>query len=613
MDDFTNRVNLKVTCHPLKGNEVDCKENISPIVVDKKLRFDLSAADIQGIIEGSESGTILFQAIARNISNGKEKEEVVGNVTIVEYGGVLNEQGVRTLEKGARALSELAEREITDVNILKSTFSKNPLSILFHFIEAGTNSISFKNYRQYVDRIFCLGPEEDKEFKAVNKIRYLPFNDTDNYRVLKVATEAFLMLHAGVCCNLSDIGDEDKLIQHFASLDIRFATGDDNSLDHYWKNYLIQEDGLFILPYLYLIKQKFGDIGITTSWIDDLIEQQLCNCSSEQRELAEKCFGIVRQRLQCPLFIELIWAYWQEEGMLVQTVNAITRRFQNMRVPGKNDPLAEMEISHLRPLNNLLWGYIQDEQHRLSIVRRAYEYDHHYGITLQGKAVPSLNSADSRTRFIEAFHGLLNIIAKYYNDSANKLVEPDAFPLLNAIREIHFIIAEGMHNQYGDLPSTARIEMLMQQWILARPEFREFLPGRAAIPFTEPWMDRVASMNKLQNWTDTSPMHFDYLAKYGEQILLSIRFGDWSNEGRNPKDAALWANYFRNQIQGYIHSYKTVTGVDLAATVVGNKIDARPPSYHLARRLKERQNGQTAKPPSNGTPPKKGGVNKEWF
>jgi len=37
----------------------------------------------------------------------------------------------------------------------------------------------------------------------------------------------------------------------------------------------------------------------------------------------------------------------------------------------------------------------------------------------------------------------------------------DAFPVLNALREVHLLLAEGAHNQYGDLPWTARHEMLM--------------------------------------------------------------------------------------------------------------------------------------------------------
>ena len=54
----------------------------------------------------------------------------------------------------------------------------------------------------------------------------------------------------------------------------------------------------------------------------------------------------------------------------------------------------------------------------------------------------------------------------------------DPFPVLNALQEMHLLLAEGAHNQFGDLPWTARHEMLMQQWLLARPEFREFLPQR---------------------------------------------------------------------------------------------------------------------------------------
>ena len=93
----------------------------------------------------------------------------------------------------------------------------------------------------------------------------------------------------------------------------------------------------------------------------------------------------------------------------------------------------------------------------------------------------------------------------------------DGFPVLNALKEAHLILSQGAHNQFGDLPSTARIEMLMQQWILARPEFREFLPTRIMVAYPEPWMDRVDAMKKLQGWTDTSVLHFRNLAIFGEQ------------------------------------------------------------------------------------------------
>lgn len=277
---------------------------------------------------------------------------------------------------------------------------------------------------------------------------------------------------------------------------------------------------------------------------------------------------------------------------MVQGLNAIGRRFQNIKGPGPVDPLANLEIDPLRPLSNLMWGYLQDEQHRLTVRRRAYEYDHHYGITLQGAAVQNMRFADSRSKFIEGFHTLLNMTSRFYKQADDMTVQPDAFPILNALREVHLVLSEGAHNQYGDLPSVARAEMLMQQWLLARPEFREFLPTRIMVAYPEPWMDRVAAMNNLMGWTKTSVMHFRDLGVFGEQLLLSIRFGNWANTN-DRFAAANWANFWRPQIQSYIHAYRAVTGVDLTIEAASGRIDALQPSVHLQRRLQE-QRGRVA-------------------
>jgi hypothetical protein len=190
----------------------------------------------------------------------------------------------------------------------------------------------------------------------------------------------------------------------------------------------------------------------------------------------------------------------------------------------------------------------------------------------------------------------------------------DAFPIRNALREVHLVLSEGAHNQYGDLPTTARIENLMQQYILARPEFRQFISGRTMVAYPEAWMERVATLNKIMGWTDISPIHFSRLANFGEKILLSIRFGDWSETNTTSHQAGVWANFWRQAIQEYIHAYHAVSGIDLAATRVnGQKIDSRPPSYHLAKRLVAMQKGKIPKPSQNGIPIKKGTVKKEWF
>jgi hypothetical protein len=271
----------------------------------------------------------------------------------------------------------------------------------------------------------------------------------------------------------------------------------------------------------------------------------------------------------------------------VQTLNAIAWRFQNRRNPSTpNDPLAALEIDPLRPLNNLLWGYIQDEQHRLGVMRRAYEYDHHYGLPLAGHAIPRVRGADSRSRFVDAFHNLLYLCSIFYMQDDDTTVIADGFPVLNALKEVHLLLTQGADNQYGDLPWTARQEMLMQQWLIGRPEMREFLPGRIMVAYPEPWMDRVEAMKTLQCWTDTSIMHFHTLGEFGEQLLLGIRFGAWTKVNE-PDHAANWARYWRAEVQGYVHSYRAATGVDLTA-----RVNATVPAALLRRRMARQANGR---------------------
>jgi len=100
-------------------------------------------------------------------------------------------------------------------------------------------------------------------------------------------------------------------------------------------------------------------------------------------------------------------------------------------------------------------------------------------------------------------------------------------------------------------------------------------------------MDRVDTMKKLQGWGDTSVTAYRALGVLGEQILLTVRYGDWTNIN-NPDDAANWALYWRAEIQNYIHAYKAVTGVDLCADVVEAQMARQrnlPPSEHLRRRM----------------------------
>jgi hypothetical protein len=287
-------------------------------------------------------------------------------------------------------------------------------------------------------------------------------------------------------------------------------------------------------------------------------------------------------------FVELIWNYWTEEGMLVQTLHHILAKFQNRRPGPGRDPLERFDLNPLLPLRQLLWGFAEDERSRLTVRRRAAEYEYEYGLQLRGRAIPPQSMlAERRSAFVESFHSLLHATHQFYKERDDKTIDADAFPLLNGLREVHLVLAYGAHNQFANLALQARAEMLTMQWLLAQPEMREFLGGRTMVPYEEPWMDRVDTMKSIQGWSDASITHFFDLAFHGERILLSVRHGRWNESTRDRDDAASWALRARNSIQRYMHAYRAVTGVDLAYSVNGAKPPdlAAMPSELLARRL----------------------------
>jgi hypothetical protein len=449
---------------------------------------------------------------------------------------------------------------------------------LWIVIRESTERLSFKRYKAFMDSVLCppnsqSGLTQDaKDTAGLLGRRSLPFADVDAYRVLKVATEVFLRSHCGVF-NTASSGLPFEIDPGEEALRL-YRTPDQAAISATWTGFLEPVDGFATLPYLALVRQNLDDVDIDIA-VDD-------SKAKANPELVRICNAIIRAQLQNPCFLELIWSYWHEEGMLVQTMNALAWRFQNRRGPADRDPLAMLEIDPLRPLSNLIWGYIQDEQHRLTVPRRAYEYDHHYGITLLGKAVPRVIGADTRSRFIETFHNLLYLCSTFFKEDDDTTVVADGFPILNALKAVHLLLTQGAHNQYGDLPWTSRHEMLMEQWILARPEFRNFLPRRIMVDYPEPWMQSVESMKTLQGWTDTPIIHFWDLARFGERILLSARFARWTDR-IHPEEAANWARYWRAEIQGYIHAYFTVTGVDLT-----DQPDPTMPAVLLTQRLPQR-------------------------
>jgi hypothetical protein len=474
-------------------------------------------------------------------------------------GGVGEITGTAVLKVGARPISRF---DTVKVALQRSSAIRTPDQILWSLIRDRTTALSFTGggYKQFIDKVLC---DPNSATNPLVRQRLAgPVHDLGThaygmggYELLKTATEVFLLIECGVAIDKTFEGAGFNPDSEAARLGEKVSVTElRNRLTRYFHSGR--------LPYL-----------------DRVINAAFPNGRTDVDSIF--CPDALTSRVSAPCLLELIWSYWHEEGMLVQTMNAISRRFQNVRAPGDRDPLAHLEIDPLRPLNNLLWGYIQDEQNLLTVKRRAYEYDHHYGLTTYGKAIPPLRPADSRSKFLEGFHNLLHLTSLFYKEDNDTTVIADGFPLLNALREVHLLLAQGAHNQFGDLPWTARAEMLMQQWLLSQPQMREFLQSRPMVPYKEPWMGQVDTMKTLQGWSDVTVTHFRDLGTYGEQILLSIRYGDWIDIN-DEESAKNWARYWRPEIQSYIHAYRTVTGIDLSNP---DTVDYAMPAVHLRRRL----------------------------
>jgi hypothetical protein len=390
--------------------------------------------------------------------------------------------------------------------------------------------LPFAKIQTLIDDIIDGKSKTDKVVASGNSILL----NSQAYNILKFAMEEFVRTHLG-------IPKSDASLPPFP---INTANG--------------------ILPYYDRVKKEIGDFFKTTGG-------DYNNPSFKTRSQGTRS--------------ELIWSYWHEEGMLVQTMNAIALRFQNIGTGGR-DPLANFELDSLRPISNILWGYVQDAQHRLSIVRRNYEYQSQYGIRLIGKAAPDLLPVTSRSNFISAFHNLLHKCSLFYRDVDNLTIKADPFPVLNALREVNLLLTEGMHNQFNDLSVTARVEMMIEQWILGRKEIKEFLRGKAMVIYDEPWMGVVDTMKNIQGWQSTSIKPYHELAEYGEDILLSIRFTMWS-QINNPQVAGNWANRFRPAIQRYTYSYQAVTGVDITADNINESGKGIMPATLIANRYQK--------------------------
>jgi hypothetical protein len=533
----------------------------------------------------------------------------------------------RTNHAGVSIMSSIPSTP-TIVQLLKQVPdpATDPFSSFYTVVRRASEGLGFRNYSNFITSIFCSSEQELnsclREAAASQRDELLQddfcFTGTRAYDQIREATDLFIGCQAALlddCCTSATNLNSNLNTQINAAL-AQTTTVASSSLQgttpgvYDFHCYDVSEINRRFHPAKITLEQlkalssrlyaapgspmgpcckdddkkaktvspEDADMANVLTFMRQLRENQSGVALKDCTLGAGNCTGVLLCKLRCPPLLELIWSYWMEQGMLVQGLNSLTLRFQNRRPIGR-DPLTGCDISPLRPLNNIFWGYVQRENDRLSLARRAYEYDHHYGLRLQGQAVPRMAPADSRTQFIEAFHRLLQEANRYYRTAMDTTMNADAFPVLNCLRELHLILAEGAHNQFGDLPSTARAEMLIQQWMMARPEVREFLRGRPGVPYPENWMPQMETLRTMMGWNDTSIRHYRDLATFGEQLLLSVRYLPWSTIN-DSTIAAGWLTFWRPEVQAYLHSYRSVTGVDLGLldmpVTQGGQLTAQP-------------------------------------
>lgn len=430
--------------------------------------------------------------------------------------------------------------EPVQVTLLPAASGSEPNGNLWTVLHDRTDAIGFERYQKFVDRVF------DEELSGRNAT--LSFRGRNAYEVLKVATEMFLLQEVPTVPGWPAGGH--------ALLDLSGLR----------EEYYEQIARTRTLPYIHDIVERLRELP-----------------SKSGLAINGRTYGILPDRISQPVGCELIWSYWHEEGMLPKTLDLIAARFQNRSVGAATAALSRLDLDPLRPLSNLFWGWVADDYQRLTVRRRAAEYEFEYGLPLFGRSTGQrVRPAERRSQFLEAFHHLLHACHAYYKEADDTTVVADAFPVLNALREVHLLLAQGATNQFGDLPVTSRAEFMVMQWILARPEMRTFLGGRTMVPYAEPWMDRVDTMKGLVGWPEATVTHFRDLAHFGEPIVLSIRWDNW-NSITDRSYAGAWATSFRDSIQRYVHAYRAVTGVDLTRAV-----DATPPGVLLRRAARTR-------------------------
>src|SRR5690242_8132049 len=164
------------------------------------------------------------------------------------------------------------------VTMRRAEIDPTPDQALWVVIRNSADALSFDNYAAFIEPIMCGGspPRGQGRFDHVDRKVQLPFPDAEPYRLLRIATEVFMMANCGVVIGQNETNLDTTHRARFANVDFSRLTDHsspaDNALadeeqlrllrsttaspqvDQQWQEYLVQIGQDRTIPYLDIIR-----------------------------------------------------------------------------------------------------------------------------------------------------------------------------------------------------------------------------------------------------------------------------------------------------------------------------------------------------------------------
>ncbi len=278
--------------------------------------------------------------------------------------------------------------------------------------------------------------------------------------------------------------------------------------------------------------------------------------------------------------------------MLVQTANAIALRFQNIarngtrsarRVRARRAAAAERLHLGLHP------GRAEPA---VGPAPRSTSTTTSTAWTWSGRA-SRVRPADSRSKFLQAFHDLLRLTDQFYREASDTHGDARSVPAPDR--------AQGPpHDSRGgcaqSVPRSAvdRAQRDARSAVAARAIRDARLPARPAGDAVPRSLDGRRRRHEASAGLDRHerPALQRSRASSASASCLSIRHVRW-DAITDPVAAQDWALSWRPEVQGYIHAYRMATGVTLSDDVVEVNRPGSPryaqPSVLLYSRLMDQR------------------------